>query len=245
MEEAQDRMLGSAVDYQLRVSSRARNVRLCVTIERGLVVVIPRGYNPGNVPRILERSARWIRAALGRVESQRQALAAIPPWQLPSQLALPADGSVWQVEGRKTGARRVSVRELPAGRLRVSGPIEDETCCRDALSRWLVRQTRNRLIPRLQDISLRLGLKFQRASVRRQTSRWASCSARRTISLNAKLLLLPPELVDYVLVHELCHLNEMNHSKRFWALVHRHHPDFRKHDGQLREYWRSIPRWAS
>ena len=245
MKEARGRMTGSAVDYQLRVSSRARNVRLCVTIEKGLVVVIPRGFDTRNLPRILERSERWIRAAMGRVESQRKALAAIPPWQLPSQVALRADGTVWQVEGRKTGARRVSVREHAAGRLLVSGPIEDEACCRDALTRWLVRQTRNRVLPRLQDISRRTGLNYQRASVRRQTSRWASCSARRTISLNAKLLFLPPELVDYVLVHELCHLHEMNHSRRFWALVRRHHPDFRKHDGQLRAFWRCIPRWAS
>jgi hypothetical protein len=245
MKEAQDRMTGSVGDYQLRVSVRARNVRLCVTVQKGLEVVVPRGYDIRNVPHILERSKRWIQAALGRVESQRQARAAMPPWQLPLQVALQADGTVWQVEGKKTGARRVSVREPAAGRIRVSGPIEDEASCRNALTRWLMRQTRYSLIPRLQEISMRTGLKYQRALVRRQTTRWASCSARRTISLNAKLLFLPPELVDYVLVHELCHLDEMNHSKRFWALVRRHHPDFRRHNGQLRELWRSIPRWAS
>jgi predicted metal-dependent hydrolase len=216
-----------------------------VTIQKGLEVVVPRGYDIRNVPRILERSKRWVQTALGRVESQRKALAAIPPWQLPLQVTLQADGTVWQVEGRKTGARRVSVRKQAVGRILVSGAIEDEAACRDALTRWLMRETRNSLIPRLQEISIRTGLKYQRALVRRQTTRWASCSARRTISLNAKLLFLPPELVDYVLVHELCHLDQMNHSKRFWALVHRHHPDFRKHDGQLRELWRSIPRWAS
>jgi len=197
------------------------------------------------VPHILERAKRWIQAAMIRVESQRNALAATPPWQLPLEVALQADSMVWQVESRKTRARRVSVREQAAGYLLVSGPIEDEASCRDALTRWLMRQTRNSLIPRLQDISLRTGLRYQRALVRRQTTRWASCSARRTISLNAKLLFLPPDLVDYVLVHELCHLDQMNHSKRFWDLVRRHHPDFRKHKGQLRELWRSIPRWAS
>ena len=242
--EAQDRMTGSAVDYQLRVSARARNVRLCVTVRKGLEVVVPRGYDTRNVPRVLEHAKRWIQAALRRVESQRRALAVTPPWELPLQVALRADGTVWQVEGRKTGARRVSVREQ-AGRLLASGPIEDEASCRDALTRWLMNQSRNSLIPRLRDISLRTGLKYERALVRRQTTRWASCSARRTISLNAKLLFLPPDLVDYVLVHELCHLEELNHSRRFWALVHRHHPDFRKHNGQLRELWRSIPRWAS
>ncbi|MGD1002551.1 MAG: SprT family zinc-dependent metalloprotease [Candidatus Brocadiia bacterium] len=238
-------MSGSAVDYQLRMSARARNVRLCVTVQKGLEVVVPRGYDIRNVPRVLERSRRWIQAALLRVESQRKALAATPPWQLPLQVELRADGTVWQVEGRKTGARRVSVREQAAGRLLASGPIEDEASCRDALTRWLMHHTRNSLVPRLQDVSFRTGLKYERALVRRQATRWASCSARRTISLNAKLLFLPPDLVDYVLVHELCHLEELNHSKRFWALVHRHHPDFRRHKRLLRELWGSIPRWAS
>lgn len=238
-------MTGPAVDYALRISSRARNVRLCVTIQKGLEVVVPRGFDTRKIAQILERSKRWIRAALERVESQRRALAATPPWQLPAQVALPAAGAVWQVEGMKTGARSVSVREQPAGRLLVSGAIEDEASCRDALTRWLMRQARNRLIPRLDEISRRTGLKHRRVLVRRQTTRWASCSVRGTISLNVKLLLLPPELVDYVLVHELCHLNHMNHSKRFWDLVRRHHPDCRTHDRHLREFWRSLPRWAS
>jgi hypothetical protein len=239
-------MTGPVIEYELRVSSRARNVRLCVTIQKGLVVVVPRGFDTRKIAQILERSKRWIRAALERVELQRKALAAIPAWQLPAQVALPAAGEVWQVEGRSlAGPRRVSVREQPAGRLVVSGAIEDEACCRNALTRWLVHQARTRLIPRLDEISRRTDLRHRRVVIRRQTSRWASCSVRGTISLNAKLLFLPPELVDYVLVHELCHLNHMNHSKRFWALVNRHHPDCRRHDRQLREFWRSLPRWAS
>jgi predicted metal-dependent hydrolase len=63
--------------------------------------------------------------------------------------------------------------------------------------------------------------------------------------LNAKLLFLPPELVDYVMIHELSHLAEMNHSKRFWALVERHDPRFRILDRQLRDMWKEVPRWAS
>lgn len=93
-----------------------------------------------------------------------------------------------------------------------------------------MRQTREHLVPRLQTLSLKTGLKYHRTFVKRPRTRWASCSRHQSISLNAKLLFLPPELVDYVIIHELCHLVEMNHSKRFWELVARHSPGFRKLD---------------
>jgi predicted metal-dependent hydrolase len=100
-------------------------------------------------------------------------------------------------------------------------------------------------VSRLQTLSLTTGLKYSRAFVKRPRTRWASCSRHESISLNAKLLFLPPDLVDYVIIHELCHLMEMNHSKRFWELVASHCPGFRRLDSQLREMWKVVPRWAS
>jgi predicted metal-dependent hydrolase len=63
--------------------------------------------------------------------------------------------------------------------------------------------------------------------------------------LNAKLLFLPPDVVDYVMTHELCHLEEMNHSRQFWQLVASHYPDYLSRDAALREMWKVVPRWAS
>jgi predicted metal-dependent hydrolase len=62
--------------------------------------------------------------------------------------------------------------------------------------------------------------------------------------LNAKLLFLPPHLVEYAMIHELCHVAVMNHSQNFWGLVRRHCPDFRKRDERLRDMWKVVPRWA-
>ena len=79
-----------------------------------------------------------------------------------------------------------------------------------------------------------LGVDFGRVSVRGQHSRWGSCSAKGNLNFNYLLLLAPPEVLDYVVVHELCHRKEMNHSPRFWAEVERLVPDWRKHRRWLR-----------
>lgn len=237
-------MHSAAFDYRVRVSPRGRNVRLRVTVRHGLEVVIPRSYDPEKVPSILERKKRWIHAALERAESQRKFFEPEPNWQLPSDIKLAAIGKTWHVVAKPTEATSVVVRELGNDRLLVFGDIADEGHCRDALTRWLMRKTREYLIPRLEQLSVRMGLRYKRTFVKRPKTRWASCSRNQSISLNVKLLFLPPECVDYVLIHELCHIAELNHSKRFWALVEHHNSDFRKLDSRLREMWKTVPRWA-
>jgi predicted metal-dependent hydrolase len=80
--------------------------------------------------------------------------------------------------------------------------------------------------------------------VRLQRTRWGSCSSSRSVSLNAGLLFLAPELVRYLLIHELCHMIAMNHSRRFWCAVERFEPDCRDLDRRLAEAWGEIPIWA-
>ncbi len=231
--------------YCVRVSPRGRNVRLRVTVQRGLEVIVPPDYDTARVPTLLERKQHWIRAALERADSNRKFFEPEPTWKLPMQIKLPAVGQVWHVSTKETGVPWAAVREVGEGRLLAFGALNDKRECQAALGRWLMRQTREHLIPRLRELSQKTGLHYRRAYVRRPKTRWASCSRHRSISLNTKLLFLPPELVDYAMVHELCHVAEMNHSKRFWGLVKHHSPDFRKLDSRLRDMWKAVPRWGS
>ena len=204
---------------------------------------MPAGYDRGRIPSLLERKQAWIRAALERAEATRKFFEPRSSWRLPMQIHLPAIGRVFQVEARETGAAWVAVRTAEPGIIEVRGRISDERLCRLALTRWLARLTREYLAPRLQTLSAKTELRYNRVFVKQQRTRWAGCSRHRNISLNLKLLFLPPALVDYVLIHELCHLAEMNHSQQFWMMVEKHCPHHRKLDAQLREMWKLVPQW--
>ena len=95
--------------------------------------------------------------------------------------------------------------------------------------------SKHALACRLAYHARRLNLKFERVTVRDQRSRWGSCSSKKCISLNWRLILVDPELQDYVILHELAHLTEMNHSGRFWDLLDSYDPLRPSHESALKE----------
>jgi predicted metal-dependent hydrolase len=232
----------SLPEYSVRVSARARNVRLVMKADRGLEVVIPRGFGRRQIPALVESNRDWIERAAARVEERRRRLEADPP-HLPERIVLPALGEEWEVEYRRGGAPAGAVVRESAGRLVVTGDAADFDACRQALCRWLVRRARRTLLPRLAVLSYQHHLPYTRASVRQQRTRWGSCSRKKTVSLNARLLLVPAAAVDYILIHELCHTVEMNHSPRFWALVESHDSEYRAHKKLLRHSAKELPTW--
>jgi predicted metal-dependent hydrolase len=239
---------GRAPAFTVRVSSVARHVRLVMTGGGELIVVVPRRFDQRNIPAIVEAKLAWIARARARVEARRAAagsLAGSDEASLPERIVLPALGEEWAVEYRlhATGSRGATAREAAGGRLIVSGPAGDEESSRRALVRWLRRRAQKGLAARLDELARLHGLPFGEVTVRHQRTRWGSCSPERAISLNLRLLFLDPVLVDHVLLHELCHTRELNHSKRFWALVQAHDPDWKRHRRQAREAWRTLPPW--
>ena len=126
----------------------------------------------------------------------------------------------------------------------VSGRVEDGREVMLGLRRWLVRQTRTSLVPWLDELSAQSGLPFGTVSVRGQRTRWASCSARGNINLNYRLLFLSPDVVRYILNHELCHTVHLNHSRGFWKMVGSLEPEFRTFNSQAKWGMEEVPKWA-
>lgn len=107
---------------------------------------------------------------------------------------------------------------------------------RGVLTRWMRRQAELTIKKRLAIINHKLQYSYHTVAIRDQKTRWGSCSMRKTLSFNWRLIMMPPEVLDYVIVHELCHLQEMSHSPRFWSLVESAMPGFREPRGWLRRH---------
>ena len=232
---------GDETGATLNVRESARARRLSVRVFRtGRVEVIkPRRASRAAVALFIDQHRGWIE------QKRREALKnAVPPQPFPpSRIELAFCDESWRVH-LAGGSGRPRVRTDVPGVLSIHGYESDGRQTRDALRRWLLKRAAQIFPPALDAVSREIGLKYSRAVVRRQRSRWGSCSVRGTISLNCCLLFQRPQTVRYLMIHELVHTLHMNHSKRFWQSVASHCPDYRALDTELLEGWRRVPGWV-
>jgi predicted metal-dependent hydrolase len=111
---------------------------------------------------------------------------------------------------------------------------------RDALERWYRRRARAEVAPRLDEACARWGTAYTKLQIRGQRTRWASCSSSGSMSFNWRLLLAPPAVLDYVVEHEVVHLDVLDHSQRFWILLAERVPDWRVHERWLRAHGHAL-----
>jgi len=227
-------------EYRIRQSSRARHVNLTIHPADGLVVVVPHGFDERLIPGLIHKQRAWIEARLKKFDH----ISVDACWQRPTHIALPAANENWAIEYRANQSTTVRFTTHQDDVLRATGAIDNEQKLRVALQRWLKRRAQHLLPPRLTELAERYGFNFTRATIRLQRSRWGSYSSRGTISLNAKLLFVPVELVDHVLLHELCHSIHPHHGEAFQTLLASLDPNHRQQRAALREAWPTIPAWA-
>lgn len=229
--------------YTVRVSPRARRIRLTVTAREGLVVVVPQGLRV-DADAIVASKQAWADRALSSLAEKRALHLGGPPALLPDIVELRSLGRTLRVyrESEVAASSRVRVRES-GDYLVITGP-DDPAARVDALSRWLDRGARAWLPIRLSQLAQAHGFEYARVRVTSARSRWGSCSSRGTISLNRTLMFLPPELVDALLLHELAHTRVLDHSPRFWALLGSVDSAATAHRRALKVAGALVPAWA-
>ncbi|MFO1427581.1 MAG: SprT family zinc-dependent metalloprotease [Steroidobacteraceae bacterium] len=229
-------------DWRLRRSVRARRLTVRVFHDGRVVIVVPQRASERRVREFVREHRQWIaaRVAEALATRARRPVEAFPP----QSIALLAFGEHWRLHlagGR--GAPRV--RPAADGLLEVRGELDPARgALRARLLAWLIGHARTRLEPQLADLSRASGLRYSRLSLRRQRSRWGSCSVRGTISLNVCLAFQRPEVVRYLMLHELVHTRHMNHSAAYWDCVAGICPGWQALDRELTDGWRLVPQWV-
>ena len=210
----------SDLPYTVRRSSRAKRVRVTVHPDRTVEVVLPQRAAERQAHDAVRELRGWIDRRLTALDRAGSELGRTPgtvPY-LGEELTLVAQ------PGRTRVHRRGSELLVPQGD------------AREAVERWYRNQARKEVAPRLDAAVARAGKRYTRLTIRGQRTRWASCSSTGAMSFNWRLLLAPPEILDYVVEHEVAHLSFMDHSPRFWALLESRVPGWRTHARWLKRY---------
>lgn len=229
-------MAGRTVSYYVRVSARARNVRLVIRPTTGLEIVLPRGASAARAEQWLHEKAAWIVRTLDRVVAET----ASEPEPLTSGSFLSCAGRQIQLvlqSGAPAGRFRAT---LDGDTLRLTTTDTSQETVRAALAAWYRKQARVVIAERLTVWNAHYRFTFGRVSIKEQKSRWGSCSRQGNLNFNWRLLLAPLPVLDYVVIHELAHLKEQNHSPRFWAIVAQTCPDYTAKRRWLRQHGRDL-----
>jgi len=234
---------GRTIDYAIQISLKSRSLRLKLSARDGMVVVAPPNLDRQKLLALVAAKADWIGKRIAGFDAVRH-LIATESAARPQAFDLAALAESWRVEYKPTRSRTVGARVDQPGRIVVAGAVDDVDACHAALRRWLASHATMTLSPWLANLAEPAGLRYTDVVIKNQRTRWGSCSTTGRISLNCKLLFLPRDLVQYVIWHELCHLLELNHSKRFWMHLRHFEPAADSLRGRMRDAGKAVPTWA-
>lgn len=223
---------GQSVTYRVRTSQRAKRISVRYSLSSGLEVVYPPGLRQPDPEALLRERSAWILSAIEKLSS---ATVNKPRRDY-------REGEAFLFRGASVRLKfesAPSLKQITASRkdrhLVVAFPEPAQSATfteiRQAIERFYRAQAQDYLPKRAEELANKNGFEFARVRIKNQKTRWGSCSAKRNINLNMRLMMAPDAAIDYVIIHELCHLRELNHSPAFWAIVESYCPAFR--------YWRA------
>lgn len=232
------------INYQIRRSGRAQKTRIVVSAGK-IEVVAPLTISEQRIHAFVAAQQAWIRDALKRVRQRAQNTPSLAPAVYTAGALVPFQGRQVPLTVQPTSAKRLRVQftgehfmvylpEADSNREseRIKTALESwmKLHARQLAEQWIDKHSQpHRLLPR----SLR---------IKTQKSRWGSCGPHNDINLNWLLILAPPPIMEYVVVHELCHIRHKNHSQDFWQLVATHLPDYPRHRRWLKQHGASLMR---
>ncbi|NLT50560.1 MAG: M48 family metallopeptidase [Ignavibacteria bacterium] len=204
----------------MKRSKKAKYIRMQISIAEGLEIIIPHRMNFTDAENFVLRKKDWILKHISRL-NKREGF-----FFLGEEIAIIQNPDLTKdfYDGLIISDSKLFIKTsgIDSGRLT------------EIYEMWLYIRAKKYLPERIKELAGEHGFIYKSLSIRRQKSRWGSCSTRKTISLNFRLMMFEKKIIDYVIIHELCHLKEMNHSKKFWNLVQSILPDYQIHRKKLK-----------
>ncbi|MBT5230831.1 MAG: M48 family metallopeptidase [Methylococcales bacterium] len=231
---------GQKIPLSIRYNKRAKSIKMALSASRSLRITSPHTISEQEIFSLLSEQHHWIKRALNRMPE------AVPAVAFPDTVEFLGIGQTWSVHYQPNLLiSHIKLRIDSAHRqLTLSGQTQDEHLVQDALIKFCKHVAKEVLTTKTRELAEKMQISVNKISVRNQRARWGSCSSKANISLNCKLLFLSPQMMNYVIIHELCHTHHLNHSAKFWALVARFEPNYRALDRALNQYHTSIPSWC-
>lgn len=217
------------VPYSIRESKRARYVNFRIDAENGLQVILPAGARVHNLEDLLRQRQSWILRHLRRAEKAQEQKGSR---QFVSGEKLPFLGEDYELDIILTArAKQTSVaRQAKFIRVRLRSGLSPDAQAKEvrrALEGWYRQQAQEYIPRRAAELAQAYGFQYKQLTIRGQRTRWGSCSSGGGLNFNWRLMMTPTAAIDYVIIHELCHLRELNHSAAFWALVEQYCPNYK------------------
>jgi len=199
--------------YKLVTSRRAKYIRIKVSTVGELSVVLPRGISEKHAHGFLHKKLLWVSKTIANISVSKNE-------KLPEYLDLKLLNQKWKVRYIKSDTNNdIQLKEISENCLEISGNLKDWDFIKKRLNQWCKIKAKLIFKNMIEALAEEHGFHFNKLTIRSQKTRWGSCSTNKNISLNSKLLFMPINVTKYVMIHELCHTIEMNHSSKFWQLV--------------------------
>lgn len=215
-----------AVEYEVAESPNATEPRIDVDIH-GVTVVLPDGDDT-DPERLLHENHRWVLDKRAKYERYRE--------QAPDRRFEPGEAFPYLGEPHEVVIESRPASVVSEETIRLAKHHVEQTSLRQALESLYRRKARERFEDRAQHFGPQMDVEYNEIEIRNQRTKWGSCSSTGTLGLNWRLMMAPPEIIDYVVIHELAHLREPNHTNEFWRLVSEYDPDYTEHADWLDEH---------
>ena len=224
--EHETRPEAEAIEFSVVESKEATEPRIDVDID-GVRVVVPDGSDV-DPERLIEENRRWVLEKQHKYEQYRE--------QVPERRFEVGETFPYLGDPHEVVVEQRPAAEVADGKLRLAQHHVKQTSIKRALKTLYRRKARERFAQRADHYAEEMSVEYQQIEIRNQRTKWGSCSTTGTLGLNWRLMMAPPEIIDYVVIHELAHLRETNHTNAFWSLVAEYDPDCKEHAGWLDDH---------